>query len=88
VALSVTEGEDKPLKYPAIFHTSDVAVVTKWDMAVFADFDWQAAQTNILAVRPDIPIVRLSAKTGEGVEELLAMLARRDGLSGPLASTR
>jgi hydrogenase nickel incorporation protein HypB len=78
VALSVTEGEDKPLKYPGIFNTSDVAVVTKWDMAASADFDWEAARGNILAVRPDMSIVRVSAKTGEGMEELLALLAPRD----------
>jgi len=74
VALSVTEGEDKPLKYPSIFHTSDVAVVTKWDLSSAVDFDWQAARGNILAVRPGMPIVRLSAKTGEGVEELLSLM--------------
>jgi hydrogenase nickel incorporation protein HypB len=76
VALSVTEGEDKPLKYPAIFHTSDVAVVTKWDLAASAEFDWEAARKNILAVCPDMPILRLSAKTGEGMEELVALLSR------------
>ena len=76
VALSVTEGEDKPLKYPTIFHTSDVAVLTKWDMAAAADFDWDAARSNIVAVRPGIPIVRLSAKTGEGVGDLVGLLAR------------
>ena len=74
VALSVTEGEDKPLKYPTIFNTSDLAVVTKWDMASAADFNWDTAQRNILSVRPDIRIHRVSAKTGEGIEELLGML--------------
>jgi hydrogenase nickel incorporation protein HypB len=76
VALSVTEGEDKPLKYPAIFHTSDVAVLTKWDLAAAADFEWETARSNILAVRPDMPIVRVSAKTGEGMDELEALLAQ------------
>ncbi len=80
VALSVTEGEDKPLKYPSIFHTSDVAVVTKWDLAAAADFDWEAARGNILAVRPDMPILRLSAKTGEGMEQLLALMAQVNGI--------
>jgi hydrogenase nickel incorporation protein HypB len=77
VALSVTEGEDKPLKYPSIFHTSDLAVVTKWDMAAAADFDWETARRNILSVRPEMPILRLSAKTGEGVDELVALLAQQ-----------
>jgi hydrogenase nickel incorporation protein HypB len=75
VALSVTEGEDKPLKYPAIFHTSDIAVVTKWDLADSAEFDWEAARRNILAVCPDMPILCVSAKTGEGVEELAALFS-------------
>ncbi|HLH16876.1 MAG TPA: hydrogenase nickel incorporation protein HypB [Bryobacteraceae bacterium] len=75
VLLSVTEGEDKPLKYPAIFYTSDVAVVTKWDLAEAVEFDWETARRNILAARPDMQIARVSAKTGEGVLELLALLA-------------
>ena len=75
VLLSVTEGEDKPLKYPAIFYTSDVAVVTKWDLAEAVEFDWETARRNILAARPDMRIARVSAKTGEGVLELLALLA-------------
>src|SRR5579883_1668754 len=75
VLLSTTEGEDKPLKYPAIFYTSDVAVVTKWDLAEAVEFDWETARRNILAARPDMQIARVSAKTGEGVLELLALLA-------------
>ena len=75
VLLSVTEGEDKPLKYPTIFNTADVAVVTKWDLAAAADFDWDTAHRNILSVRPDMRIVRVSAKTGEGVDELISLLA-------------
>jgi hydrogenase nickel incorporation protein HypB len=75
VALSVTEGEDKPLKYPGIFNTSDIAVVTKWDLAAATEFDWEVARQNMQTVRPDMRIVRLSAKTGEGIEELLMLLA-------------
>jgi hydrogenase nickel incorporation protein HypB len=74
VMLSVTEGEDKPLKYPTIFNTSDVAVVTKWDLAAAVEFDWEAARANILAVRPEMRIVRVSAKTGEGLPELMELL--------------
>ncbi len=77
VLLSVTEGEDKPLKYPGIFNTSDVAVITKWDLANAVEFDWDAAQRNILTVRPEMRIVRVSAKTGEGVGELLKLLPNR-----------
>ncbi len=52
VLISVTEGEDKPLKYPTIFNSADVAVVTKMDLAQAVEFDWQAAYGNIQAVRP------------------------------------
>jgi hydrogenase nickel incorporation protein HypB len=74
VLLSVTEGEDKPLKYPTIFNSSDVAVVTKIDLADAVEFDWNAAETNIRAVRPGMPILRVSAKTGKGMDEWLAFL--------------
>jgi hydrogenase nickel incorporation protein HypB len=74
VLLSVTEGEDKPLKYPTIFNSSDVAVVTKIDLAGAVEFDWNAAHTNIQAVRPDMRVLRVSAKTGEGMDEWLATL--------------
>jgi hydrogenase nickel incorporation protein HypB len=77
VLMSVTEGEDKPLKYPTIFNSADVAVVTKNDLASAAEFDWAAAQANIQAVRPGMEIFRLSAKTGEGMEECLNFLAQR-----------
>jgi len=77
VLLSVTEGEDKPLKYPTIFNGSDVAVVTKMDLAEAVEFDWNAANANIQAVRPRMPVLRVSAKTGQGMEEWLAFLASR-----------
>ncbi len=80
VLLSVTEGEDKPLKYPTIFNTADVAVVTKIDLAEAVEFNWEGARSNIFAVRPGMPILRTSAKTGEGMEEWLAFLRRsREG---------
>jgi hydrogenase nickel incorporation protein HypB len=74
VLLSVTEGEDKPLKYPTIFHSSDVAVVTKLDLADAVEFDWSAANSNIQAVRPGMPVLRVSSKTGEGMDAWLATL--------------
>ncbi len=76
VLLSVTEGEDKPLKYPGIFNTSDIAVVTKCDLAEAVGFDWETAQGNILTVRPGMRVVRTSAKTGAGLGELLELLCR------------
>lgn len=77
VLMSVTEGEDKPLKYPTIFNSADVAVVTKNDLAHAVEFDWDAARTNIQAVRPGMQIFRLSAKSGEGMEECLNFFGQR-----------
>lgn len=74
VLMSVTEGEDKPLKYPTIFNTADVAVITKMDLAVAAEFDMAAARRSIESVRPGIDILQVSAKTGEGMEEWLHFL--------------
>jgi len=71
VLLSVTEGEDKPLKYPTIFNTADVAIITKIDLAQAAEFDRSAALANIQSVRPGILVFELSAKSGEGMEQLL-----------------
>jgi len=76
VLLSVTEGEDKPLKYPTIFNSADVAVVTKTDLAAAVDFDEQTLDRNIQAVRPGIQILKLSAKTGEGMREFLDYLQK------------
>jgi hydrogenase nickel incorporation protein HypB len=74
VLMSVTEGEDKPLKYPTIFNTSDVAVITKLDLAAVVEFDLEAAKANIQSVRPAMPVVCVSAKNKEGMEELLRLL--------------
>ncbi len=75
--LSVTEGEDKPLKYPGLFNTADVAVVTKIDLAAACDFDREQALANIEAVRPGMRVIETSAKTGAGVDAWLAYLATR-----------
>ncbi len=77
VLLSVTEGEDKPLKYPTIFHGSDAAVITKTDLAEAVEFDWIAAMANIDAVRPGMPVIRVSAKTGDGMDDWLRFLDSR-----------
>jgi hydrogenase nickel incorporation protein HypB len=67
VLFSVTEGEDKPLKYPTIFNTADVAVISKTDLAVVAEFDLSKAVKNIHAVRPGMTVFTVSAKTGSGL---------------------
>jgi hydrogenase nickel incorporation protein HypB len=77
VLLSVTEGEDKPLKYPTIFNSADIAVITKMDLAAAVEFDEVAARRNIQAVRPGMEVFKLSAKTGEGMDEYLDFLQRR-----------
>ena len=69
VLLSATEGEDKPLKYPTIFNTADVALITKIDLAEAAEFDREAAHRSILSVRPGMKVIEVSAKTGQGMDE-------------------
>ena len=76
VLLSVTEGEDKPLKYPNIFNSADIAVITKMDLAEACEFDLEAAQRNIRAVRPGMRILRTSSKSGAGMEDWLECLAQ------------
>jgi hydrogenase nickel incorporation protein HypB len=79
VLLSVTEGEDKPLKYPTIFNTSDVAVITKIDLAEAVEFDREAARANIHTVRPGMPIFEVSSKTGQGLDSWLSFLTAGAG---------
>lgn len=75
VLMSVTEGEDKPLKYPTIFNTADVAVITKLDLAEACEFDLEAARDSIQRVRPGIKVFEVSSKTGAGMNELIQFLA-------------
>src|ERR1700761_2492513 len=77
VLLSVTEGEDKPLKYPTIVNSADVAVITKTDLAGVVEFDWPAASKNLQAVRPGIEILRVSAKNGSGMDAWLRFITSR-----------
>lgn len=77
VLMSVTEGEDKPLKYPTIFNSADVAVITKSDMAAAARFDGGQARRHIRDVRPGMEILEVSAFTGDGVDAWLALLTGR-----------
>ena len=75
--LSVTEGEDKPLKYPTLFNSADAAVITKIDLAAPCEFDRGLALKNINEIRPGIRIFETSAKTGAGMEEWLGYLAEQ-----------
>jgi len=75
--LSVTEGEDKPLKYPGLFNSADAAVITKIDLAGPCSFDRVLTLRNINEIRPGIRIFETSAKTGAGIEAWLAYLAEQ-----------
>jgi len=77
VLLSVTEGEDKPLKYPTIFNSADVAVITKIDLAQAVEYDEDTLRMNIQAVRPGMRQFAVSAKTGAGMQECLQFLSDR-----------
>jgi hydrogenase nickel incorporation protein HypB len=77
VLMSVTEGEDKPLKYPTIFNGADLAIVTKSDLATAVEFDRAAACAAMNAVRPNLPVLEVSAKTGEGMDAWLDLLVAR-----------
>jgi len=77
VLLSVTEGEDKPLKYPPIFHSANVALVTKCDLAAAAGFDREIALTNMQRIGHHARVFELSAKTGEGMPAWLDFLAQQ-----------
>ena len=76
VMLSVTEGEDKPLKYPTIFHTADIAIITKLDLAEAVEFSRELANRNIQSVRPGMPVFEVSSKSGAGMDLVLEWLAR------------
>jgi hydrogenase nickel incorporation protein HypB len=77
VLLSVTEGEDKPLKYPTIFNGADLALISKIDLAEAVGFDREAAWKHLRAVRPGLEILETSARTGAGMAEWLEWLERR-----------
>jgi hydrogenase nickel incorporation protein HypB len=87
VLISVTEGEDKPLKYPTIFNTADIAVISKIDLATAVEFDWDAARDNIQSVRPGMRVLHVSAKTGEGMDDWISFLGSvhqsRTGAANP-----
>ena len=77
VLLSVTEGEDKPLKYPAIFFKSELVIITKTDLLPYVPFDIQKAEENARKVHPGVEIVRVSCTAGDGMEDWLQWLERK-----------
>jgi len=70
----VTEGEDKPLKYPPMFQSAHAAIVSKSDLAVVCDYNRSLALTNLQHLAPAAPVFELSAKTGQGMAEWCAFL--------------
>ncbi len=74
--LSVTEGDDKPEKYPEAFHKADAMVLSKIDLLPHLDFDVERAERFARALNPNLPIFRLSAKTGDGLQGWLDWLAK------------
>jgi hydrogenase nickel incorporation protein HypB len=77
VLLSTTEGEDKPLKYPTIFNTADLALLTKMDLADVLGFDREAAVESVHDVRPGLPILDTSARGAPGLGAWLEWLRER-----------
>ena len=77
VVLSVTEGEDKPLKYPLMFQVADIAILNKVDLLPYLDLDVALAVDNMKKVHPGMPVFELSAKTEEGFEPWLAWLREK-----------
>ncbi len=75
--ISVTEGEDKPLKYPDMFTVSEIALLNKVDLAPYCDVDLDLYEANLRRVNPGIDILRISAKTGEGMEAWVQWLRDR-----------
>ena len=87
--LSVTEGEDKPLKYPHMFRAADVLILNKIDLLPHVDFDVALAIGNALRVNPKIATCRVSARTGEGPRRLVRLApARSRGARGGGAGPR
>jgi hydrogenase nickel incorporation protein HypB len=82
VILSVTEGEDKPLKYPDMYHAADLLLINKTDLLPYVEFDVDATIAYARRVRPDIEVIRVSATTGDGFEAWLAWLVRGVAAAG------
>ncbi|WP_166831758.1 hydrogenase nickel incorporation protein HypB [Thalassoroseus pseudoceratinae] len=77
VLFSVTEGEDKPLKYPTIFNTADAAIITKTDLATAVEFREDIALQSVHSVRPGLPVFKVSSKTESGLDEWISALNTR-----------
>jgi hydrogenase nickel incorporation protein HypB len=77
VVMSVTEGEDKPLKYPDMFHTSTLCIINKTDLLPYVSFDMDKAKSYALQVNPDLQILEVSCTTGKGLSEWFAWIQQK-----------
>ncbi len=75
--VSTPEGSDKPVKYPLMFSKSDLVVVNKIDLLPYVDFNVQQFVKSVRKLKPKLPVIKLSARTGEGVEEWINWLRQR-----------
>ncbi len=77
VMLSVTEGEDKPIKYPLMFRVCDAALINKVDLLPYLDLEIDDVHASLLQVHPDMPLFDISAKTGQGMDQWVSWLNQR-----------
>lgn len=77
--LSVPEGDDKVVKYPLMFRTTDVLIVNKSDVLPYFDFDLERVKRDLQDINPDAPVFAVSSRTGEGVDQLVGWLDRKIG---------
>jgi len=82
VIISVTEGDDKPLKYPAMFAAADVCLINKIDLLPYVDFDPEACEAAALRANPHLKFMRVAATTGEGLPDWYAWLRQRQSATG------
>jgi len=76
IIISVTEGEDKPLKYPSAFMSADAVVITKIDLAPYVDVNLEGLKANALKINPRLKVIMSSSKTGEGLDEFEELLLK------------
>lgn len=85
--LSVTEGEDKPLKYPVMFQEADCLLVTKMDLAPYLEIDLEQIENNLRQMNPNVTIIPVSAKTGDGLNLWFDWVKQNLGVKGGFPST-
>ena len=76
---TITEGSDKPYKYPLAFEKADIIVLNKVDLMPYLDFDEEFYMKGVRALNKDVPVFKVSSKTGEGYKEVAEWLAKRAG---------